>query len=315
MIYWRVKGLLTLALVRQFNKKYNIVITLEKNASAVSRVVILGAKGFVGSAINRRLRKDGITVLPLSHSDVDLTDDDAGTRLGEILNPQDTLFFVSAKAPVKNEQMLIDNIKMAKAVCDALQKVQVAHLVYISSDAVYADSDYPLKESSCAQPGSLHGIMHLAREVMLANIYNGSLCVLRPTLIYGKGDPHNGYGPNRFIRLSKEGKNIELFGEGEERRDHVWINDVAEIARLIILSRAAGILNIVSGETVSFRDIAEKAVSHASNTSKILGTVRIGPMPHNGYRAFDNTATKKNFPDFQYHSLFTIMETMNNEDW
>ena len=47
------------------------------------------------------------------------------------------------------------------------------------------------------------------------------LAILRPTLIYGAGDPHNGYGPNRFRRLAATGKPIILFGEGEERRDHV----------------------------------------------------------------------------------------------
>ena len=273
----------------------------------------MGAKGFVASATQRRLKALGINILPLSHADLDLTDEDAAIRLSAILQPADTLLFVAAKAPVKNEEMLVDNIKMGKAVCDALKKVKVSHLLYISSDAVYADSDQLLKESSCAQPGSLHGVMHLAREIMLANVYQGPLCILRPTLINGTGDPHNGYGPNRFARLAKEGKSIELFGEGEERRDHVWINDVAEIVSLAILSQGTGVLNIVTGEVISFRDIAEKAVSLANTGSKILSNQRIGPIPHNGYRAFDNTATKKAFPEFQYHSLFSVMEKTVND--
>lgn len=289
------------------------MIKTESNSILPKRVVILGATGFVASASQHQLQSLGINILPLSHTDLDLTDDDAGIRLSAILQPEDTLLFVAAKAPVKNEEMLIDNIKMGRAVCEALKKVKVSHVVYISSDAVYADSDQPLKESSCAQPGSLHGVMHLAREVMLANVYQGPLCILRPTLIHGKGDPHNGYGPNRFGKLAKEGTNIELFGEGEERRDHVWINDVAEIVSLVILSKGNGVLNITTGEVVSFRDIAEKAVSLANTSSKISSNPRIGPMPHNGYRAFDNAATKKSFPSFQYHSLFSIMEKTVNE--
>ena len=39
---------------------------------------------------------------------------------------------------------------------------------------------------------------------MLANAWHGSLCFLRPTLIYGSKDPHNGYGPNRFMRQAKK---------------------------------------------------------------------------------------------------------------
>lgn len=291
------------------------MIKLETNSLPPARVVILGAGGFVASVIQHRLQTSGIPILSLSHADLDLTDMDAGKRLSELLQPEDTLLFVAAKAPVKNEEMLVDNIKMGKAVCEALKKVKVAQVVYISSDAVYADSDHPINESSCAQPGSLHGVMHLAREVMLANAFNGPLSILRPTLIYGKGDPHNGYGPNRFIRLASAGENIELFGNGEERRDHVWVNDVAEIICLTILSQGIGVLNIATGETVSFLEIAEKAVSLKRTGSQIIKNPRIGAMPHNGYRPFNNTDTKSSFPGFEYHSLFSIMEKNTDENW
>ena len=94
------------------------------------------------------------------------------------MKPDDSLLFVAAKVPVKTESMLIENLQMASAVCEALKKVQVQHLVYISSDAVYADSRGLLNEKSCVQPGSLHGGMHLAREVMAANARQGPLCYL-----------------------------------------------------------------------------------------------------------------------------------------
>ena len=120
----------------------------------------------------------------------------------------------SAKAPVKNPAMLLENLRMAEVACAALQRSPVAHLIYISSDAVYKDSPQPLSEDSCAEPGSLHGIMHLAREVMLRSVHAGPLAVIRPTLVYGLEDPHNGYGPNRFRRLAAAGNEIVLFGQG-----------------------------------------------------------------------------------------------------
>ena len=65
--------------------------------------------------------------------------------------------------------------------------------------------------------------MHLVREVMLRSALTAPLAILRPTLLYGAADPHNGYGPNRFRRLAAAGQDIVLFGEGEEQRDHVLI--------------------------------------------------------------------------------------------
>jgi len=268
-----------------------------------NRVVILGAAGFVGSACCQRLEKKGITVLSVPRTELDLTLPDAAENLAEILNSEDTLLFVSAKAPVKNEAMLIENLQMGKAVCDALQKSPVKHVVYISSDAVYADSDSPLSEKSCAQPGSLHGVMHLTREVMLANAWQGSLCFLRPTLIYGSEDPHNGYGPNRFMRQAKKGEEISLFGEGEERRDHVWIQDVADITCQVLCQQSTGILNIATGTIISFREIAEQVTQITPNSSQIKNSTRSGPMPHNGYRAFDPAGTHHAFSDFTYTNL------------
>ena len=105
--------------------------------------------------------------------------------------------------------------------------------------------------------------MHLARELMLKATVKAPFAVVRSTLIYGEGDPHNGYGPNRFRRLAAAGQEIVLFGEGEERRDHVLVDDVAEIVCRVIEHRSRGTLNIATGEVYSFRDIAERVAAMA----------------------------------------------------
>ena len=276
---------------------------LFEKSTLPNRVVILGSAGFVGAACHQRLESLGVSVLPLPRTELNLTTPEAGDCLSEILQPEDSLLFVSAKAPVKTESMLIENLKMATSICEAVKKSPVQHLVYISSDAVYADSDHPLNENSCAQPNSLHGVMHLAREVMLATAWQGPLCFLRPTLIYGSGDPHNGYGPNRFMRQTKKGEDIFLFGEGEERRDHVWIQDVADLTCRVLCHQSTGTLNIATGTVVSFHEIAEQITQLAPNSSQIKGSVRSGPMPHNGYRPFEKSATALAFPDFDYTLL------------
>jgi nucleoside-diphosphate-sugar epimerase len=145
--------------------------------------------------------------------------------------------------------------------------------------------------------------MHLAREVMLKSVVKAPLALLRPSLLYGAADPHNGYGPNRFRRLAAAGEEIVLFGEGEERRDHVLIDDVAELICRTLVHRSAGTLNIATGEVHSFRAIAEKIVAMAKSPVALRGTPRQGPMPHNGYRPFDPAATFKAFPDFRYTPL------------
>lgn len=264
------------------------------------RAIVLGAGGFIGGAIFRRLQRENIPALPLGRPAVDLLAPGSADQLAAELQPTDTLIFVSAKAPVKNPTMLLENLRMAEVVCAALASSPVSHVIYISSDAVYKDSDQPLDESSCAEPASLHGVMHLAREVMLRATFAGPLALIRPTLLHGLDDPHNGYGPNRFRRLAAAGKEIILFGQGEERRDHVAVEDVAELTLRVALHRSTGIVNAVSAETVSFRTLAEFCAAQFPAPVAIKSTLRSGPMPHNGYRPFAPSAALVAFPGFSF---------------
>ncbi len=264
-------------------------------------MVILGAGGFVGGQAAARLEADGISVLCLTRAEVDLLAQGAAEKLAGLLEPEDCLVMVSAMAPCKNAAMLADNIAMMSVVCSALEQSPVFHVVYISSDAVYSDSDGPLREDSVTAPDNLHGVMHVARELMLKSILGETpLAILRPSLLYGLDDPHNSYGPNSFRRLAARGEDITLFGEGEERRDHVLIDDVAEIIRLVVLHRSKGILTVASGEVVSFRDMADMVVAQFDKAVAIKGSPRKGSMPHNGYRPFDISAARDAFPEFRY---------------
>jgi nucleoside-diphosphate-sugar epimerase len=234
---------------------------------------------------------------------VDLLALDAASRLQSILQKTDSVVAASAKAPCKDSAMLIDNMAMARAIVQALAKATVAHVVNISSDAVYADSKSPLTEASCTAPASMHGAMHLAREVIFRSEQKAPLAILRPSLLYGAADPHNGYGPNRFRRLAAKGEDIVLFGEGEEQRDHVFIDDVAELATRVLYRCSTGVLNIATGTVHSFAEIARKVIAMSGKSSSVRTIARTGPMPHNGYRPFDAAACRNAFPDFRYTSL------------
>ena len=262
-----------------------------------SRVVILGAAGFVGGATHRAFKSEGTKVLPLSRNDIELLDEEAGSKLTDLVKPTDTLIVISAEAPCKDAAMLIRNVQMMAGVCEAISRTQPAHIIYVSSDAVYADSMEPLNETSSAEPTSM------PREIMLKETTEFTLTILRPTLIYGIDDPHNGYGPNRFRRLVADGKEIILFGEGEEQRDHVLVDDVAELIRLIAWHKSKGILNAATGTVTSFKRIAEMMVNFSEKPVTIKSSLRLGAMPHNGYRPFNPTATRKAFPKFEYTNL------------
>lgn len=285
-----------------------------RNEQTVSprRVVILGAKGFVGGAIAAYLAKININTLAIGREEIDLSKKNAAEKLTQILHPDDALIVIAARAPCKSHNMLLENMQIMTSVCDALKIKRVQQVIYISSDAVYSDSMGKLSEQSPAAPSSLHGAMHLAREHMLKSVVDETaLLIIRPSLLYGVNDPHNGYGPNSFYRLVQAAKPIALFGQGEELRDHVYIDDVAQLIYLSLTHHSYGVLNITTGEVISFYQIAELLNQFTSNPVNILFRTRNAPMPHNGYRAFDNSLCQQAFPNFQYTPLLTGLNKMH----
>lgn len=279
------------------------------NSSPVlpQRVVVIGAGGFVGRAIAARLKQKGAEVLALTRRDVDLLAPDAARTLQSVLRAGDAVVAAAARAPCRDVALMIENMTIVQVMVDALANAPVSHVVNISSDAVYPDQPVPLTEKVPAAPTTMHGAMHLAREIAFGDQVKAPLATLRPSLLYGADDPHNGYGPNRFRRQANAGEEIVVFGAGEERRDHVLIDDVAEITARVLMQRSRGILNVATGTVHSFRVIAEKAIDLAASKSVISPRPRSGPMPHNGYRPFDISATRKAFPDFTYTPLFEGM--------
>lgn len=269
-----------------------------------ARVVVMGAGGFVGRALCSRLEDRGIATLPLTSRDIDLCASDAADALAARLEPTDSLVMLSALTPDKGRDVtaFLRNIVMAQAVCDALGRSPVAHAVYISSDAVYAFDRGLVSESTPPSPTDLYGCMHRTREILFQGLSGIPVAVLRPTLIYGAGDTHNSYGPNRFRRLAAKEGRITLGGEGEETRDHIHVGDAAELIARTLVHQSTGCLNLVTGRSVSFLDLARMVVERLPKPAEVATTPRTAPITH---RAFDVTACRKAFPDF----VFTPLET------
>jgi UDP-glucose 4-epimerase len=276
---------------------------LNATATKPTRVVIVGAGGFVGSTAAQNLQAKGIPTLLVPRQDLDLQQPDAAQKLAALLQPQDVLLIAAAIAPCKNGEQLLANIQMQQALSDAIKakNADLSQVVYISSDAVYADDVSLATEQSTMQPSSFHGMMHAARELMLKGVVGAvPLAILRPSVLFGINDPHNGYGPNKFFRLVNEGKNIGLFGGGEELRDHIFVNDVAEIIAQTIVHRSQGVLNVATGTSHSFKDIADKVVQVTE------AAVTVDPSPRQNaitHRHFDITACRTAFPEFRYTTL------------
>jgi len=250
----------------------------------------------VGKSVATMAAQEKINTLLLSSRDVDLTAAKAVDQLVDLLAPQDSMIFCAAidKGSSSGSEIFMQNIAMAQHIAAALQRTPVKYLIYISSDSVYGFETSLISEKNPPCPAPLYGAMHRAREMILAMETNVPLAVLRLTGIYGAGDMHNAYGPNRFWHEAKEHGKITLFGEGEEMRDHLYIEDAARLILQTAQLGSTGLLNLATGRSLSFRHVAEMV---AAQTGAVIQTApRRQPITH---RHFDITARLMAFPSFQ----------------
>lgn len=271
-----------------------------------SRVVILGASGFIATQLQRVLRESGIPARAVGSKEVDLTTSDSAGMLATLLQHEDCVVMASALTPDKGRDIAatMKNLRMGENVCAAIGEAKPAHFVYISSDAVYdGRSSSLINEESSREPSDLYALAHIGREKMLEQSCAAAgipLAIVRPCAVYGPGDTHNSYGPNRFIRTAAETGKITLFGRGEERRHHIFIDDVAGILQLCIRHRSSGAINAVSGQAISFGEVAEMVAAAAKRPVTIEFRPRASAITH---RHFDLSASIKAFPDFAATSL------------
>jgi len=278
---------------------------LKKNYSAEKkpkRIIVLGCGGFIGSSILNEAKKKSIEVLGITSKEIDLTSVNSVEALQKVVKSDDTLIIVSALTPDKGKDVktLMLNLNMGQNLNSFLKNPVCNHIVYISSDAVYADDAHPVRETSACDPSSYHGLMHLARERMLAESAKMSktpLLIIRPCAVYGKGDTHLSYGPNKFVKTAKEEGAISFFGKGEEKKDHIYIDDLSKLTLKCVLHKVEGTLNAASGNSISFHDIADIISCAIGKQLDYKYSSRQNPITH---RHFDMSQLLALFPDFPF---------------
>ncbi len=271
---------------------------------ANGRIVVFGTRGFVGGRLIETLRQQERPVLPLGSAQIDLTAPSSAAQAAALIRSDDVVVVASALTPEKGNDVAacVKNVGMGKHLCAAFAQSPPAQVVYLSSDAVYADDGEPLTEASPCAPSSAYGLAHWVREQLFSLQLRQTrtpLLIVRPCALYGPGDTHRSYGPNRFLKTAREENRIALFGQGEELRDHLHIDDFVRLLLTAVDRRSQGTLNAVPGHAVSFRDVAETVRRHFPSTV-LEEAPRAQPIVH---RRYDNAALRQAFPAFAFTPL------------
>lgn len=244
------------------------------------RVCVTGGAGFIGSHLVDRLIALGHTVLVI---------DNLSTGVQEFVNSEaifvemdvrdSNIDFIFADfkprvvfheaaqtmvpASMVNPKMDCDvNLLGLVNILEASRRHKVEHFLMPSSAAVYGDLDtLPLTEDMIGKPTSFYGLTKLTGEGYL-RIYEQAFGLktvcFRYSNVYGprQGDGGEGGVISIFTRLINEGQGLTIFGDGEQTRDFIYVDDVVE-ANIKAMNHPdlTGIYNISTNTSTSVNEL------------------------------------------------------------
>ena len=225
----------------------------------MNNILIFGRKGFIGKNFCNFLDKKKVMYKGYSSDEINLNDELSCLKLKNIKKNNYIIIFFSALTPDKgkDEITLIKNLNMIKNFFTYFPKDFINHFFYMSSDAVYNIGKKIISEKTIPDPQDLYGLMHLTREkIVQTHLPKEKITILRPTGVYGKGDTHSSYGPNRFVKTALKDNEILLFGSGKDLRNHLFIDDLMVMIFFFLKKKIAGIFCLASDKSCSFLHIA-----------------------------------------------------------
>ena len=136
------------------------------------------------------------------------------------------------------------------------KQLGVRRIVMASTSAVYGDEDVLLRESNVPSPMSPYGVSKLAGENYLRAMFPESV-ILRLGNVYGPRQVSIGENQvmARMIGHVLHGKDFSIHGDGNQKRDFVYVEDVAKAFHVGMVAEP-GIYNIASGRGVSVNGVA-----------------------------------------------------------
>jgi UDP-glucose 4-epimerase len=221
-------------------------------------VLLLGGHGFIGSALAQRLRSEGDTVHIVGRRDME--------QLEALLPLCGTVVHLASSttpgSSAMRPELEIDNLQLTLRLLSLLHQQPGTHLVFFSSGGtVYGNpAALPVPEDAPLAPLSHHGAAKVAQEAFcqVLRAQSHAVTVLRPSNAYGPGQTlKSGFGLVRtMLEHARMGTALQVWGDGENVRDYVYIDDIVEATmRVIRCPDDRGTYNLGSGLGISVNQI------------------------------------------------------------
>lgn len=247
-----------------------------------SKIYVVGHRGLVGSAIVRRLKKEGYSNLLLKkHIELDLLDQKSVNDFFKKEKPA-YVFLAAAKvggilaANSQPADFIYENLLIECNVVHAAYVYKIKKLLFLGSSCIYPKMALqPLKEeclltASLEETNKSYAVAKIAGIIMCQSYnrqYNTNFISVMPTNIYGPYDNFDLMSSHvlpALIRKFHEGKiehkkEVVVWGAGASMREFLHCDDLADACIFLMnIYNDSEIVNIGTGIDLSIRELAEK---------------------------------------------------------
>jgi UDP-glucuronate decarboxylase len=288
------------------------------------RVLVTGGYGFIGSFVAETFFKEGHDIyiidnlssgnkenVPFNHKFYQLNVDDPKCEDIFKSNGFDVVIHLAAQVNVATsmENPYLDSQSNVLGLANILQlskKYGVKKVVFASSAAVYGQNkEIPLTEKSVCNPLSPYGMNKLVGELYCkkwTEVFGLDTLCFRFSNVYGpkQGTVGEGGVISIFINNVLQGKSLEVFGDGEQTRDFIFVGDVANAIYRGVEYEQSGIYNLSTNTETSVNEFIHSLESLAEVKGVLYKDQKLGDIK---YSRLDNTRLKKDLDWVPLHNF------------
>lgn len=232
----------------------------------MKKVALTGASGFIGRHLLGFLKEHGYSTRALLYEKTGIEADEVvrgdlvtGKGLDKLLRDVDVLIHLAARQLPLEEEMFQDNVQATNNLINVAFRHNLAQIVYSSTIVVYGEGVGKIvNEEDEPRPNTAYCITKYLGEnlVRFWGTRTGKpATILRPFNVYGPGN-RKGVVYNFYKSFEDEGK-ITIFGDGKQKRDFLYVDDLLHAILTSIEKRADGVFNLGTGKGVSLLELVE----------------------------------------------------------